>query len=130
MKQPKTSRGYTLPTAVLDQELAKQGKMRTWWADGPCMRQVIVDVTPKQLKEFRKMFDQPQVTHSEKSVEPVKAPKLPKEKKESKLSQAVEIVRKTGKDDKPACLVAIQEALGVTKGNASIYYAKALVQLG
>jgi len=130
MKQPKKSRGFTLPTAVLDKELAEQGKMRTWWADGPCFRQVIVNVTPKQLKEFNKMFDQPQVTQSEEVVNQAKAPKLPKEAKVSKLSQAVEVVRRTGKDDKPACITAIQEALSVTKGNASIYYAKALVQLG
>ena len=76
------------------------------------------------------MFDQPQVTQSQEVVKQAKAPKAPKEPKATKLSQAVEIVQRTGKDDKPACLSAIQEALGVSKGNASIYYAKALVQLG
>lgn len=43
----------------------------------------------------------------------------------SKLSVAVEIVKRTGKDDKPACIGAIAETMAVTKGNASIYYAKA-----
>ncbi len=71
-----------------------------------------------------------QVTQSEETVKVAKTPKAPKEPKVTKLAQAVEIVQRTGKDDKPACLNAIQEALGVSKGNASIYYAKALVQLG
>jgi inosine/xanthosine triphosphate pyrophosphatase family protein len=104
--------------------------MRSFYHDGPMMRQVIVDINPKHLKEFRKMFDQVQVTHNEVKDQVAKQVKQPKEQKATKLSQAVEIVKRTGKDDKPACMAAIQEALGVTKGNASIYYAKALVQLG
>jgi hypothetical protein len=75
------------------------------------------------------MFDN-SVQEQVQEVKKAKAPKAAKEPKVSKLTQAVEIVRKTGKDDKPACLAAIQEALSVTKGNASIYYAKALVLLG
>ena len=43
----------------------------------------------------------------------------------SKLSAAKSIVERTGKDDKPACIGAIAETMAVTKGNASIYYAKA-----
>ena len=43
----------------------------------------------------------------------------------SKLSAAVGIVSRLGKDDKPACIDSISEVMGVTKGNASIYYAKA-----
>lgn len=43
----------------------------------------------------------------------------------SKLSAAVGIVSRTGKDDKPACIDSIASVMGVTKGNASIYYAKA-----
>lgn len=130
MKPPKTHRGFVLPISTFDEELAKQGKMRSFYNDGPMMRQVIVDINPKHLKEFRKMFDQVQVTHNEVKDQVAKQIKQPKEKKATKLSQAVEIVKRTGKDDKPACMAAIQEALGVTKGNASIYYAKALVQLG
>jgi len=50
----------------------------------------------------------------------------------SKLSTAVGIVGATGKDDKPACINAIATTMGVTKGNASIYYAKAkaLIEAG
>jgi hypothetical protein len=48
----------------------------------------------------------------------------------SKLSKALEIVKSTGKDDKESCLKAIVEALSVTRGNASIYYAKSLNILG
>ena len=48
----------------------------------------------------------------------------------SKLSKALEVVKSTGKDDKEACLVAIVNALSVTRGNASIYYAKSLAILG
>lgn len=43
----------------------------------------------------------------------------------SKLQTALGVVKNTGKDDKPACIVEIQNVLGVTAGNASIYYAKA-----
>ena len=43
----------------------------------------------------------------------------------SKLSAAVGIVSRLGKDDKPACIDSISEVMAVTKGNASIYYAKA-----
>ena len=61
---------------------------------------------------------------------PVKAPKADKAPKVTKLSMATEVVRATGKDDKEACLKAIVECLNVTRGNASIYYAKALALLG
>lgn len=43
----------------------------------------------------------------------------------SKLKQAVGIVQGVGKDDKPQCLVKLVEMMGVSRGNASIYYAKA-----
>lgn len=60
----------------------------------------------------------------------VKAPKADKAPKVTKLSIATDVVKATGKDDKEACLKAIVEALNVTRGNASIYYAKALALLG
>ena len=60
-----------------------------------------------------------------KAESPAKAPR-----DGSKLSKAVEVVKATGKDDKEACLVAIVSALAVTRGNASIYYAKSLALLG
>lgn len=47
----------------------------------------------------------------------------------SKLSTAVEVVKSSGKDDKESCLVAIIEALGVKRGNATIYYSKAVAVL-
>lgn len=65
-----------------------------------------------------------------------KAPKVTAPKAEktvrtgTKLSKATEVVKATGKDDKEACLKAIVEALSVTRGNASIYYTKALALLG
>ena len=57
-----------------------------------------------------------------------KATKAPREG--TKLSKATDLVKATGKDDKEACLKAIVEALAVTRGNASIYYTKALAILG
>lgn len=48
----------------------------------------------------------------------------------SKLSVAVAVVADTGKDDKESCLKAIIDALGVKRGNATIYYAKALAVIG
>lgn len=62
---------------------------------------------------------------TEKAQKPVKSARAG-----TKLAQATDIVKATGKHDKEACLKAIVEALGVTRGNASIYYAKALVKLG
>lgn len=130
MKRPKTSRGFTLPDDTFDVELKAQGKMRGILGDGLCYRMVVISRTSKQAKEFFKMFENnAQVTQSEETVKVAKTPKAPKEPKVTKLSQAIEVVKRTGKDDKPACLEAIVQALGVTKGNASIYYAKALAQL-
>ena len=69
-------------------------------------------------------------------TKPVKATKVKAEsaakapRDGSKLSKALEVVKSTGKDDKEACLVAIVNALSVTRGNASIYYAKSLALLG
>ena len=69
-------------------------------------------------------------------AKPVKATKVKAEstakapRDGSKLSKALEVVKATGKDDKEACLVAIVNALSVTRGNASIYYAKSLAILG
>ena len=57
-----------------------------------------------------------------------KAVKGPREG--TKLATATALVQATGKDDKEACLKAIVEALAVTRGNASIYYTKALALLG
>lgn len=46
----------------------------------------------------------------------------------SKLNQAIEIVKVT--PDKKAALTAIQEALGVTRANASVYMFKAIKAIG
>lgn len=48
----------------------------------------------------------------------------------TKLEQAVGIVKEVGRDDKPACLDKLVEVMGVSRGNASIYYAKAKEILG
>lgn len=65
-----------------------------------------------------------------KDVVVAKEPKAKKEPKVTKLSVATDVVKSTGKDDKEACLKAIVQALSVTRGNASIYYTKALAILG
>ena len=71
------------------------------------------------------------VTKPTKAVKVAKAESSAKAPRDgSKLSKAVEVVKATGKDDKEACLVAIVNALAVTRGNASIYYAKSLALLG
>lgn len=44
----------------------------------------------------------------------------------SKLSQATSIVRTIGKDNREACLVELVNQLGVKRGNATIYFAKAV----
>lgn len=46
----------------------------------------------------------------------------------SKLNQAIEIVK--ANPDKKAALTAIQEALGVTRANASVYMFKAMKAIG
>lgn len=78
-----------------------------------------------------------EATATEVNVKPTKVTKpepvtkAPKAKREgTKLSKAVELVKATGKDDKEACLQAIVSTLSVTRGNASIYYSKALALLG
>ena len=74
--------------------------------------------------------------NTEVTSKPVKATKVKAEstakapRDGSKLSKALEVVKATGKDDKEACLAAIVSALSVTRGNASIYYAKSLALLG
>ena len=88
---------------------------------------------PKSRKKGMKMEATAVETVVTKPVVATKAPKAPKAKgarEGTKLSKAVDVVKATGKDDKEACLKAIVEALAVTRGNASIYYTKALALLG
>jgi hypothetical protein len=77
-----------------------------------------------------KMIMEAVATETVVVTKPSKAPKADKAPKVTKLSIAAGVVKATGKDDKEACLKAIVESLNVTRGNASIYYAKALALLG
>lgn len=92
------------------------------------------DKRPTKSRKKGKMIMEAVATESvvvtPKAVKAVKAPKADKAPKVTKLSIATDVVKATGKDDKEACLKAIVEALNVTRGNASIYYAKALALLG
>lgn len=88
------------------------------------------DKKPKARKKGKMMDVAVNTEVVAKPMKTVKAPKADKAPKVTKLSIATDVVKVTGKDDKEACLKAIVEALGVTRGNASIYYAKALALLG
>lgn len=129
------------PTDDFDRELLSKGKKRSIE-----LANVICQDTGKKDSEGNPIFTFGSV-YKEKIVSidnPVKRARMScslnqeKVKKEkyqfskspkvgSKLHQAVEIVKTTGKDDKPMCIVNIQNAMGVTKGNASIYYSKSLI---
>ena len=87
------------------------------------------EVAPATIK-VAKSRKKGQAAESVQVERPVTSPTAKTPREGSKLSQAVSIVASTGKDDKEACLKAIVEALGVTRGNASIYLAKARVVLG
>jgi hypothetical protein len=134
------------PSNEYDQELLARGKKRalvhaqnlaqdtgkkdadgnpiyTW---GSVYREVIVPVNSNGKKKRkgvgRMNVDQSvvNVVSQKKVFGKAKTPRTG-----TKLEQAVGIVSEVGKDDKPACLTRLVEAMGVSRGNASIYYAKA-----
>jgi hypothetical protein len=140
-----------MPISDYDKELSASGKKRIQVTDSILypnghvawvVREMIVDKNFKygmQLnKKGRKRMnaDPVAVSAAETAVNTIvrnrvsveRAPKAPRSG--SKLSQAVELVNEAGKDDKEACLAKIIEVLGVTRGNATIYYAKAKAILG
>ena len=141
--------------AVYDQELANVGRRRIHVSEvvevhgklATVVREKVVklsDVKPNPEKPWwkakvkkgkaRMNVDQEVIKDVESAVKNMVADRITSEKKaprsNSKLSQAVEIVKSTGKDDKESCLQAIVNALGVKRGNATIYYAKAKAILG
>ena len=124
--------------AVYDQELANAGKCRIHVPEtiqvgnklATVVREKVVnlrDVKPNPVKPWYKVRKKGKARMSTDVItsDVSKAPRSG-----SKLSQAVDIVKSTGKDDKESCLQAIIGALGVKRGNASIYYAKAKSILG
>ena len=140
-----------MPISDYDKELSASGKKRIQVTDSILypnghvawvVREMIVDKNFKygmQLnKKGRKRMnaDPVAVSAAETAINTIvrnrvsveRAPKAPRSG--SKLSQAVELVNEAGKDDKEACLAKIIEVLGVTRGNATIYYAKAKAILG
>lgn len=136
-----------MPEAVYDRELASKGKKRIMVGElveggGVCYREKVVPINYGASSLFLKKKGRKRMnvdTDVIKDVEAVvssmvRANKVVKSDKAprsgSKLSQAVEIVKQTGKDDKESCLVAIVNALGVKRGNATIYFAKAKEILG
>lgn len=130
--------------AVYDKELANAGKRRIHVSDviqvgnsyAMVVREKVVklsDVKPNPTKPWWKADKVKKgkarmSTDNTTDVITSKAPKAPRAS--SKLAKAVEVVQSTGKDDKESCLQAIVSALAVTRGNASIYYAKAKAILG
>lgn len=136
-----------MPEAVYDAELASKGKRRIMVGEsveggGVCYREKVVPInygakSPilKKKGRARMNVDTSVIADVEAAVgNMVRANKVVKSDKAprggSKLAQAVEIVKATGKDDKESCLVAIINALGVKRGNATIYFAKAKAILG
>ena len=128
--------------AVYDKELANVGKRRIHVSEvvqvgntlATVVREKVVklsDVKPNPAKPWwkadkvRKKGKARMSTDNTTDVITSKAPRA-----SSKLAKAVELVQATGKDDKESCLQAIVSALAVTRGNASIYYAKAKAILG
>lgn len=97
---------------------------------GSVYREKIVDVVDN-VKPVRKgvprMKVEPVTKVKGKQYTFAKAPR-----EGSKLAQAVKLVAATGKDDKPACLDVLVKEMSITKGNASIYFAKAqaIIQAG
>jgi len=139
------------PTSDYDKELSAAGKRRVQVMESVRLsngdivnvyREKIVDdkfdYGQFKLKKGRKRMnvDIATVNEAESAVNSMirsrkvreSTPKAPRSG--SKLSQAVELVNEAGKDDKESCLARIMEVLGVTRGNATIYYAKAKVILG
>ena len=131
--------------AVYDKELANVGKRRIHVSEvvqvgntlATVVREKVVklsDVKPNPAKPWwkadkvRKKGKARMSTDNTTDVITSNVPKAPRAA--SKLAKAVELVQATGKDDKESCLQAIVSALAVTRGNASIYYAKAKAILG
>jgi len=139
------------PSNEYDQELLAKGKKRavvlaqslaqdtgkkdadgnpiyTW---GSVYREVIVPVN-SNVKKKRKGVGRMNVEQSVVNVVSQKKVfgKTKTPRTGTKLEQAVGIVREVGRDDKPACLAKLVEVMGVSRGNASIYYAKAKEILG
>ena len=140
------------PTDEFDQDLKSRGLMRTQvlagihavdtgrkdsegnpiFTFGSVNREKIVPIVDN-VKPVRKGKPRMNVEQTVKSTRGnavytfTKAPRAG-----SKLAAAKSIVERTGKDDKPACIDAIASVMNVTKGNASIYYAKAksLIEAG
>lgn len=136
------------PDNQYDQELAAKGMKRVMVAEiveggGMCYREKVVPIVSEAVKPFFKMkkgrarmnVDNSVIADVEAAVNNmVRESRAKKESKAprsgSKLAQAVEIVRALGKDDKEQCLAGIVTGLGVKRGNATIYYAKAKEILG
>ena len=110
LMDPKREIGSTYP-GFPDDKVKKSPLSRK---KGKMMEAVVEDVAVAPVKVA-------------KPLKVVKAPGVARTG--TKLAQATDIVKATGKDDKEACLLAIVGALSVTRGNASIYYAKALAKL-
>ena len=135
---------FKKPTNEYDQELAAKGLRRAQvladvhatdtgkkdaegnpiYTFGSVYRQVIEPISnDKPVRKGRpRMNIEPQIKKARSSTV-YTFKKAPREG--SKLAVAVGVVSETGKDDKPACIDSIASVMGVTKGNASIYYAKA-----
>ena len=137
------------PDTTYDQELAAKGKRRVMVGEpveggGMVYREKVVPIVSEALEPFFKMKKKGRarmnadnsviadveaavgnMVRASKAAKADKAPRLG-----SKLAQAVEIVRALGKDDKEQCLAGIVTGLGVKRGNATIYYAKAKEILG
>ena len=116
LMDPKREIGSTYP-GFPDDKVKKSPLSRK---KGKMMEAVVEDVVVAPVKVSKPL----------KVVKPLKVEKAPGVVRTgTKLAQATDIVKATGKDDKEACLLAIVGALSVTRGNASIYYAKALAKL-
>lgn len=138
---------FTKPTNEHDQQLLARGKRRALemaqviaqdtgkkdedgnpiYTFATAYREVVVPVdktirTKKRKGVGRMNVDQSvvNVVSQKKVFGQTKTPRTG-----TKLEQAVGIVSEVGKDDKPACLIKLVEVMGVSRGNASIYYAKA-----
>ena len=127
------------PTNEFDQDLAAKGLMRA-----QVLAETIATDTGKKDSEGNPIFTFGSVYREKivpidnvkKGVARMKVESVSKVKGKqysfakapragSKLASAVDLVKVTGKDDKPACIDKIASDMNVTKGNASIYYAKA-----
>jgi hypothetical protein len=125
---------------MYDKELSAAGKRRvlvheTVLLDDRCLsvfREKVVPIAstvkPKGKGKFKMMnvenynAVQSAVTSSVRAR--VANKKAPREG--SKLNQATAIVRQLGKDNREACLVELVNTLNIKRGNATIYFAKAV----